>query len=204
MAETNTKPDAAQALADMTKERDDALAAGKTAEEAHTAALDALTKERDEALASAKTATDALDKATKAAAKKPASRSDKAKAPRKVGPINRGKDDAGADKPNPTGAELLELIKDADEVEIAFSDGTQEIAGIAPILPGDDLTIAGGRLKLNTPDITVHGPAYGAGTATLRGYGLILDGKLVAYADRGGDLQIVPNTTYQLAGDVIF
>ena len=104
----------------------------------------------------------------------------------------------------PSSAQLLEAIAGASEVEIAFSDGRQEIAGLDPIRVEGDVwraSQAGLRLDLREP-LEVIGPDKGA--YELAGYGLLLDGKLVAYRPRIDVWRIAANQRVNLNGDVTF
>lgn len=144
----------------------------------------------------------ARDKANRRARAAEKSAPDKA---RKVGPM-KGSDADGYVRPS--SAELRELLKDAETVEVVLSNGHEEILGAGPFsIEGDapwEDTPAG--LKLNVPDMTVHGPGLGSKQAvSIEGYGLLVDGKQVAWAPRfDGGLSVGPGQTYQLKDDVVF
>lgn len=100
--------------------------------------------------------------------------------------------------------QLLDAIRDADTVEIAFSDGKREIAGLpAQVIEGDAWKIAPGGLVLTLDELIVQAPIDTS--LQLWGYGLVLDGKQVAWSPRGdGQLTIGSGTRFNLAPDIIF
>ncbi|GGD73971.1 RyR domain-containing protein [Croceicoccus mobilis] len=116
--------------------------------------------------------------------------------PRSVGPV---------DKPLKA-EELLALIEDADSVMVVLSDGKREIAGVAPFtVEGNAWRRSGERLLLDVPSLQVEGPAAGkGGIARLAGYGLVIDGDLVAYANRPDALPLPPGSRTELKHDVVF
>lgn len=147
-----------------------------------------LTSERDDAKKAANTARKAASAAKR---QLPAT-------PRKVGPLKDG---------NPTTAELREMLADADDVELVFSDGRSELKGIEPrTIAGDAWIDSLNGLKLNGVDLTVYGPGVGStgGAHSLAGYGLLIDGKQVAWAERPAALTIGAGSTFNLSDDVIF
>lgn len=100
---------------------------------------------------------------------------------------------------------LIELIAAADSVEIAFSDGKHEIAALpARAILGDAWVLAVNGVKLQVPEFSVWGPPRGEAAVELDGYGLLLDGELVAYAKRTDALSLRPGGQYDLKDDVIF
>lgn len=108
------------------------------------------------------------------------------------------------DKPLLAG-DLLELINAAETVEVAFSDGEKELSGVTPILiSGDAWKQQINGLKLVVPSMTIHGPGRTDAPLKLAGYGLLLDGDLVAYQARGDALTLSPGGQYDLKDDVIF
>lgn len=115
--------------------------------------------------------------------------------PRKFGPM---KDQLGSH-------ELAELIDDADEVQIAFTDANgREIAGIAPrTISGDAFKADTAALRLSVPEMPIHGPATGQAAFRLGGYALLVDGEQVAFTPRD-ELAIAPGQTYELKDDVAF
>lgn len=145
----------------------------------------ALTAERDDLIQK-------LDKAASAA------QTSRGKAPakaRKIAPV----DD------QPKAQDLLELIGAAKTVEVAFSNGKTEMADLAPlVITGDAWAISLDRVKLNVPDLLVHGPGGGEPAYSVAGYGLLLDGKLVAYSARSDALLIGANSQVNLKDDIIF
>ena len=151
-----------------------------------------LEAERDKLKAELETANQKLAGAT--AAPK-VSRGTKAAKARKVGAVEDQPDAAG----------LLELIEVAETVEIVFSNGKTEIADIDPVVvQGNAWTISMDRLKLNLNELIVHGPAHGKPAFALDGYGLMLDGELVAYSKRSDALTIGANSQTNLKDDIIF
>ncbi|WP_287459201.1 hypothetical protein [Sphingomonas sp.] len=149
----------------------------------------ALTEERDAALERATKAEAAGQKAV-AQVKKlttPAK-------PRKLGPLSSDLLDATA---------LLEAIADADEIQIAFSDGKKDVAGIAPIaVSGDAWKRHQFGVMLAAP-IELEGPQGGASTR-IAGYALLLDGKQVAWCERSSPLPIAPGQRVTIVDDVLF
>lgn len=122
---------------------------------------------------------------------------------RKIGPMKdaiEGRDDENGR----TSAEgvLLEQIRDAETVEVAFSDGKNELAGApAVVVSGEGawaITAAG--LKLTIDPLMVYGAAA---PFEIRGYGLILDGKQVAWRETEAK-RVLPGANWNLSGDVVF
>ena len=153
--------------------------------------VERLTQERDAAIARAEAAeTTSKVKVTKAST--PAR-------PRKLGAVDGFvTDDKGtaADK-------LRAAIADADEVQIAFSDGTREVRAIDPIdVEGDAWRAHQFGTVLREP-VDIEGPRDGS-SVSIDGYALILDGKQVAYARRSTPLQVAPGQRVQLRDDIIF
>jgi hypothetical protein len=151
--------------------------------------LAALTAERDDAVAAlekAKADADATPKAK--AAPKPAKA-------RKVGPV----------KDQPTREDLMTFIAAAETVELVFSDGKTEIAGIPALrIEGTAWALTPVGVQLQLPSLLVHGPGVGQSAYSLAGYGLLLDGELTAYAARGEQLTIGANSQFELKDDVVF
>jgi len=109
-------------------------------------------------------------------------------------------------------ADLLARIAAASTAEIVGSDGRVEIKGIESLtIEGGELApsfrVLGGGLALALPEFIVHGPSDGnkrRGGVSLEGWGLFLDGELVAYRKRdGGSLMLGAGQAYNLAGDVL-
>ena len=149
-----------------------------------------LTKERDDAIARAEKA-EGGEKKAKASLTKATTPAK----PRKFGAIDDGKALVGDD--------LRKAIDDADEVQIAFSDGTREVLGIPPINVAGD---AWGDHQFGTvlkEAATIEGPREGS-SVTIDGYALLLDGKQVAYSRRSTPLQVAPGQRVSLANDIIF
>jgi hypothetical protein len=107
------------------------------------------------------------------------------------------------------GEELAKMLGEAEEIEIVFSDGEHEITGIPPIpvTSTDFRPAAVEGLQLAQPgqeELLVYGPPRGTPAFQLAGYGLVVDGKQVAWKERGEPLVIQPGMTVNLANDVVF
>ncbi len=127
----------------------------------------------------------------------PVKRSEKARA---IGPIKLKKDTKA-----PDAAEILELILAAEEVVIAFSDGKSEITALPPqVIHGDAWFQQGNAVKLRLDSLKVYGPNRDEKPITLDGYGLILDGELVAYSSRIDKLVLAPGSINELKDDIVF
>lgn len=136
---------------------------------------------------------DALQaKLAKIEAEPKAKRAPKVAKARKVGPVDG----------QPSLDELLELIGMAETVDIAFSDGEKEIAIEPRRIEGKAWAMTAVGLVLRLPEFIVHGPL--TGPATLAGYGLLLDGELVAFARRSEPLEVAPGRRMDLRNDVVF
>lgn len=166
----------------------------ETAEARFTQALGELEAEKhksaklEQALARAKTAT------TKAKAQVQAHQADKLAKPRAIGPLPDDKILAEAD--------LLELIAAAEKVELAFSDGKREL--FAPLqLPADAFKANVVGLVLTIEELMLEVPGEPKRSRELAGYGLLLDGELVAYRARFEPLELKPGSRTNLAGDIV-
>lgn len=140
----------------------------------------------------------ALEAKATAAANAPKAKVSTAPRVRKIGPVKGHA---------PSSAELLAAIRAAAHVELVFSDGRQEIAGIpAREISGDAWGTRGNLdgVMLRGVDLRVHGPAHGSAPYSLAGYGLLLDGKQVAWAPRPEVLAIGANQEMNLSSDVVF
>lgn len=117
--------------------------------------------------------------------------------PRKLGELGKGKKQL-------TAKELHELLGQAETVEIAFSDGKSELAGLPAVsVPGAAFEFKRGRVSLNVPDFQITGPADERGARVLKGYALLIDGKQVAWAPRlAGSTVLGAGVTYQLKDDI--
>jgi hypothetical protein len=204
------------AIAALQGERDAALADLKALQEAQVVPdpyIAELQGERDAALADLKALQEApvvpdpyiaeLKQENAELKKKLEANSSAAKVSRGAKPAKARKIGEVDDQPN--AENLLELIAAADTIEIAFADGKRELADIAPVVvSGDIWTVSLDRLKLNLPELIVHGPAFGKPAYALAGYGLVLDGELVAYSKRPDTLMIGANSQMNLKDDIIF
>jgi hypothetical protein len=153
--------------------------------DAQIAALEAEAVELRDQLAAAQAATEKA---------KSAARSAKAPTPKKaraIGPVEG----------QPAGEDLFVLIGAADTVEIGFSDGKKELAGLPPLMiEGDAWVRSVAGIALRLPKLTVRS----GDTVSLGGYGLFLDGALTAFAARGEVLIVRAGQDYDLSGDVVF
>lgn len=115
--------------------------------------------------------------------------------PRKLGPVKK---QLPAD-------EIFQLLSDEDEVEIAFSDGESELAGVPAIaVEGSAFVFRRGRLSLNVPSLMLSGPMDERGARALAGYAFLVDGEQVAWAPRlAGQLTLGGGQTYELKDDII-
>ena len=102
-------------------------------------------------------------------------------------------------------AALLKAISEAQTVELAFSNGSNEIAALEPVtIMGNAWRATMVGVQLTIPELLIHGPAPGKQGYPLAGYGLFLDGKLAAYAARGEQLQIGAGANQNVAPDIVF
>lgn len=184
--------DAAVGLLEIAEERFGACQIERDAALGRVDALEAENERLKAQLATSKTAATVLRREAKALkAVKPAKT-------RLVAPLA---DEGGQLSPD----DLLALIGGAEIVELVFSNGTREIAGIDPmVISGDAWGIGIAGLQLRVPELIVDGPAGRKAPYLLAGYGLLLDGELVAYRARGDVLAIAPGARMNLAPDVVF
>lgn len=128
---------------------------------------------------------------------------DSAEELRDAGPMG---DDEEGDEESPRAPDaqaLLEMIQDADKVEIVFSDGERQIRGIPPlVVPEAKWNPITAGLQLVAGEVILIGPATGA--ADLNGYALFLDGEQVAWAPRHDTLRIFPGGHFNLSNDIVF
>lgn len=98
---------------------------------------------------------------------------------------------------------LKDAIASAEKVEVAFSDGKAEIAGLAPLsVEGDSWKDHTRGLMLRDP---VELPPSAAPTSvSVKGYALLLDGKQAAYTERSDPLTIAPGQRVGLTDDIYF
>lgn len=99
-------------------------------------------------------------------------------------------------------AELVELIADADDVELVLiARGGREIEGLAPMkITGNPWKKVGGLVQLTLANVPIVSPVM----ADMVGYVLLVDGDVAAARPRPDVLKLRANQRYQLAGDVIF
>lgn len=100
-------------------------------------------------------------------------------------------------------AELMDLIQDADEIQLLFSDGKAELAGVAPKkIEAAAWRKHSDRVLLMLPSLTISSVADRP--QQLVAYALMIDGDIVAVRPRFDPLTVKPNQRMELAGDVIF
>ncbi len=183
------------------------------APEAESWAIDAATVAALDGLTEKVAQLEAANATLSAAAKKAegAARASKAAAPKGARPVNDKavKSPVGqqvSDERVISASEvLLGMIREAGVVEVAFSNGRTEISGLDPVqIHGDAWRVGVVGLQLTIPELLVHGPGQGRSGYALAGYGLFLDGKLVAYRPRGEQLTIGGGATVNLAPDIVF
>lgn len=188
--EAMTAPDAPHLVARITELEDrNATLEGEAASAAEREVQ--LTTERDAALAKVA----AADKAARAAkltlAGKPAQ-------PRKLTAPKPDEGETTTDRQK----RLRALITDATSVEIAFSDGVKEIAGLLPIkVEGEAWRDHGLGLMLTAP-VDLRAPIDTS--VSVAGYALLIDGKVVAATQRGDKVNIAGGTTVSLVDDIYF
>ena len=158
-------------------------------------AIDNLTEERDSVKRQLSAQKGAATKAREAAAAAEA----------KLPPEPRSFEDDGDTLPP---SELLELIEDADELEIVFVDRElREVPGLPPRKisgAGGAWLVRGSTLRLTVPDLQVHGPGPGQPPFRVHGYVLLADGEQVAAHQRHEPLAIAAGQTMQLKDDIGF
>lgn len=141
----------------------------------------------------AELARDAAEKSEKAATGKLRTLSTPKK-PRALGVLS--------DDKNLSGDDLRKAIADADDIEIVFSDGKREV-GVPPV------AVEGAVWKdhpfglLLDRSVDIEGPD-GAGSISITGYALLLDGKQVAWRERSMPLQVAPGQRVQITEDILF
>lgn len=104
-----------------------------------------------------------------------------------------------------TAAQLLELIDDADDVEIVASDGRSELDGV----PGFGVSEGGlverrGQLVLEVPSMRITGPNTGAAQRTIAGFALVVDGEQVAWSQLPDPIPLGAGQEYELKDSVVF
>ncbi len=153
-----------------------------------------LEKERDEAIARAvkaeggeKHAKASLTKATTPAK------------PRKLGAVAA----IEADGDGTVIEKIRAAIAAADEVQIAFSDGTREVASLSPVNVAGDAWRDHPNGLLLKEAVDLEGRGEGS-SVTIDGYALMLDGKQFAYSRRSTPLQLAPGQRMKITDDIIF
>lgn len=162
-----------------------------------------LQKERDDAVARAEKAEKALKSVTAKVMRAPSPAK-----PRKVGAMKDGEavTDAGFDddgKPLRALSDALDVAaREGKSIEIVFSDGKQELIQVAPIAVEGPAWIdrMQGKFLLEPIELAGGGPA----SFQVTGYGLLIDGKQVAYTERSDPLNVAPGTRITLADDIYF
>lgn len=116
----------------------------------------------------------------------------------KLGDLELGEGAGPSDK-------LLAAIRAAETVQVAFSNGKNEVAALDPVdIAGDAWRVTIVGVQLTLPELILHGPGHGGEAIPLAGYGLLLNGKLVAYRDRGDQLSIGAGARMNVAPDIVF
>lgn len=138
-----------------------------------------------------------LAKATKAASARVA-RGERPAKPRRAGPMDEAL----------SGASIADVIAQAEAedkvVEIAFSDGKREIAGIPSIIVAGDVWRDHALGRMLRDPVRVHGPAGGQGAFTIAGYALLIGGSQVAYCARPDLVTVAAGREISLADDIYF
>lgn len=101
--------------------------------------------------------------------------------------------------------DLLTAIDGAEEIVLAFSDGTSELKGIKPRkVSAEAFRFTRGRLHFIEGPLEVTGPGGEGAVTTLAGVALLIDGEQVAWSPLSQALPIGAGQTMNLAGSVIF
>lgn len=169
--------------------------------------VEGLTAERDQALqrataaeAERDAATAKADKAAKAAtvAKFKVAPTEASTKQRKLGPVDNGL----------SGEALAEALWQADaddkRVEIVVSDGTHTVTGIPPIVISGDVWRQHPLGRMLREPIKIEGPHTGGTPFVIHGFGLLIDGKQVAYCERPDVVQVAAGQTVNFADDIYF
>lgn len=160
--------------------------------------VETLTVERDEA----KSKVAAAEKSAKAA-KASIARADKSPKPRKIGPM--GDDNADSLAGEKLQAAIDEAHANGEPLEIVFSDGKQEITGIPPVIVTGNVWRDHPRGMMLTQAVPVRGPTEPTGVPyAVAGYGLLIDGKQVAYTPRSEPIHVAPGQDIELRDDIWF
>lgn len=123
--------------------------------------------------------------------------------PRALGPVAPVFDDDG-DQTNDVDF-LLTAIDGAEEIVLAFSDGTSELKGIKPRkVSAKAFRFTRGRLHFIEGPLEVTGPGGEDTVTTLAGVALLIDGEQVAWSPLSQAVRIGAGQTMNLAGSVIF
>lgn len=159
--------------------------------------LGALFKAYDDTLAECNSAKRSLraQKGATTKAKGEVEALEEAAKPRALGPV----------EDQPGVAELAEFLAETPAVEIAFSDGKAELAGLAPVqVKGSAFVMRRGRLWLSVEKLTIRGPADDKPPRALNGYALLVEGEQVAWAPRlAGQLTLGAGNEYDVAQDIV-
>jgi hypothetical protein len=121
--------------------------------------------------------------------------------PRALGPMA----EPGDDDPVFTADDLLTAIDGAEEIVLAFSDGTSELKGVKPRkVSAEAFRFTRGRLHFIEGPLEVTGPGGEDTVTTLAGVALLVDGEQVAWSPMSQAVRIGAGQTMNLAGSVIF
>ncbi len=101
--------------------------------------------------------------------------------------------------------DLMTAIDSADEVVLAFSDGTNELKGVKPRqVRAEAFRLTRGRLHFTDEPLEVTGPGDADTVTQLVGVALLVDGEQVAWSPMAQTINIGSGQTINLAGSVIF
>ncbi len=105
-----------------------------------------------------------------------------------------------------TADDLMTAIDSAEEIVLAFSDGTAELKGIRPrAVRAEAFKLTRGRVQFTDAPLEVTGPGDAETVSTtLVGVGLLLDGEQAAWSPMSMPISIGAGQTFNLAGSVIF
>lgn len=122
--------------------------------------------------------------------------------PRALGPMAAVFDDEAEAF---TATDLMTAIDGAEEIVLAFSDGTAELKGIKPrMVRAEAFRLTRDRVLFTDEPLLVTGPG-GEDTVThLAGVALLLDGEQAAWSPMAQAMKLGAGQTVNLAGSVIF
>lgn len=125
-----------------------------------------------------------------------------AEKPRELGPMGLPVEDESDD---PDIRVLAAYLPEADEIVLAFSDGREELRGIAPVKVDPGLfRLTRGRLFFDSTDLVLTGPGGEGPAPQLAGVALLLDGEQVAWSPMAKPIDLGPGQSINLAGNIVF